>query len=269
MWSDSQIVLYWINSSKKLPQFVSNRVAEIQQSTSMTSWKYCPSGDNPADLLTRGLTADQFNDTLDLWMHGPTWLHVQSQWPTWQQSDVSHLHAIAAVSDIFQPETQTPFTTGLRYVFNISNYSRLNRLLVVTAHVFRFIYNLRHPRQQCTGPISVTELDRARKSWIGDCQKEVYWREITNLVSTSPSKNRLTLVRQLQLLLDNEGIVRCGGRIHNAPVSELTKFPYLLSPTHPFTALVVYSIHIKFYHTGIIGTLTAIRQSYWIPRGRQ
>jgi len=143
---------------------VSNHVAEIQQSASMTSWKYCPSGDNPADLLSRGLTADQFNDTLDLRMYGPTWHHVQSQWPIWQQSDISHLHAIAAVSNIFHPAPQTPFTTGLRYVINISNYSTLNRLLVVTAHVLRFIYNLRHPRQRCTGPISATELNNARKT---------------------------------------------------------------------------------------------------------
>ena len=32
MWSDSQIVLYWIHSSKRLPQFVSHCVTEIQQS---------------------------------------------------------------------------------------------------------------------------------------------------------------------------------------------------------------------------------------------
>jgi len=92
-----------------------------------------------------------------------TWLHVQSQWPIWQQSDISHLHAIAAVSDIFQPVPQTPFTTGLHYVINISNYSTLNCLLMVTAHVLTFIYNLRHPRQRRTGPISATELDRTRK----------------------------------------------------------------------------------------------------------
>ena len=102
-----------------------------------------------------------------------------------------------------------------------------------------------------------------------DCQKEVHWREVTNLTSTSPNKNRFTLVRQLQLFLDKEGILCCGGQIHNAPLSELTKFPYLLPPKHPFTALVIRSIHSKVYHTGTIGTLTAITQSYWIPKGQQ
>ena len=79
MWSDSQIVLYWINSSKRLPQFVSHRITEIQQSTPAIKWKYCPTKDNPADLLTRGLTAEQLHATINLWMHGPAWLHDQQQ----------------------------------------------------------------------------------------------------------------------------------------------------------------------------------------------
>jgi len=37
MWSDSQIVLYWIHSSKHLPQFVSHCVTEIQESLPSTS----------------------------------------------------------------------------------------------------------------------------------------------------------------------------------------------------------------------------------------
>ena len=142
---------------------------------------YCPTGDNPADLLTRGLTTDQFNAILHLWMNGPTWLHVQHQWPTWQQSDISHLHAIAAVSDTFQPEIQTPFTTGLHHVLNISNYSTLNRLLLIKAHVLRFIFNLRHPGHRQTGPISATELDKARKLWIMTVRRQYIGEKLPTL----------------------------------------------------------------------------------------
>jgi len=97
----------------------------------------------------------------------------------------------------------------------------------------------------------------------------VYWKELSNLTNTSQHKKRLPLVRQLRLFLDKEGSIRCGGRIHNAPLTELAKFPYLIPPKHPFTALVVSSVHSSMYHTGVIGTLTAVRQSYWIPAGRQ
>ena len=54
-WSDSQIVIHWLSSTKELKQFVKNRVIEIRKSTSNSTWNYCPSSDNPADLLTRGV----------------------------------------------------------------------------------------------------------------------------------------------------------------------------------------------------------------------
>ena len=271
MWSDSQIVLYWIHSSKRLPQFVSHRVTEIQQSAPSTSWRYCPTSDNPADLLTRGLTDEQFNANINLWMHGPTWIYNQQQWPTWHHSSVSHLHAVAAaaISDEFQPREKPPFTPGLHQIISVSNHSTLSHLLATTAYVRRFIFNLRNLGCKYTGPLTATEMDIARTAWIRDCQREVYWKELSSLTSTSQNKKWLPLVRQLRLFLDKEGITRCGGRIHNAPLTELARFPYLIPPKHPFTALVVLSVHSSMYHTGVIGTLTAIRQSYWIPTGRQ
>jgi len=33
LWSDSQIVLYWIQSSKKLPSFVSHHISEMRSRT--------------------------------------------------------------------------------------------------------------------------------------------------------------------------------------------------------------------------------------------
>ena len=65
--------LHWIHSSKRLPQFVTHRVAEINRLLPSVTWKHCPSGDNPADLLTRGLTFQQFQSS-SLWTRGPKWL---------------------------------------------------------------------------------------------------------------------------------------------------------------------------------------------------
>ena len=45
VWTDSQIVLYWTQSSKKLPTFVAHRVKEIRQLIEMASWKYCPTNE--------------------------------------------------------------------------------------------------------------------------------------------------------------------------------------------------------------------------------
>ena len=59
IWTDSQIVLYWIHSQKILRQFVSTWVNEINNVLPSACWKFCPTNDNPADLLTRGITSDQ------------------------------------------------------------------------------------------------------------------------------------------------------------------------------------------------------------------
>ena len=54
--SDSQIILHWILNQKKLKSFVSSRVQEITNSVPTSAWKYCPTQDNPADLVTKGIT---------------------------------------------------------------------------------------------------------------------------------------------------------------------------------------------------------------------
>ena len=78
-----------------------------------------------------------------------------------------------------------------------------------------------------------------------------------------------TLVKQLRLFLDDRKLMRCGGRIHNALTSDLTKFSYLLPPRHPLTSLITIDTHRKLHHSGVSNTVTALRQVYWIPAIRQ
>lgn len=54
-WSDSTIVLYWIQTSPhKLKTFVANRVSQIQKDIEHGNWRHVPSQDNPADALSKG-----------------------------------------------------------------------------------------------------------------------------------------------------------------------------------------------------------------------
>ena len=58
VWSDSLIVLHWAKSQKQLPPFVHHHINEIQSTLPTAEWRYCPTLENPADLLTRGITTD-------------------------------------------------------------------------------------------------------------------------------------------------------------------------------------------------------------------
>ena len=81
-WGDSQIVLHWLKSTKRLPPFVQHRMAEIRASTAGSTWNFCPTTDNPADLLTRGISFQALNSTDSLWWKGPLWLTTPNTWPT-------------------------------------------------------------------------------------------------------------------------------------------------------------------------------------------
>ena len=63
--------------------------------------------------------------------------------------------------------------------------------------------------------------------------------------------------------------IRCGGRIHNAPTSDISKFPYLLPRHHPVTQMIVMDTHKNLHHGGVSTTVTALRQIFWIPSMRQ
>ena len=86
---------------------------------------------------------------------------------------------------------------------------------------------------------------------------------------TTNSTKRLPLIRQLRLFIDKDHLLHCGGRIYNAPLSEMAKFPLLLPPKHWLTSLIIHSVHIQLFHAGTNSTLTTIRQKFWIPTARQ
>ena len=268
LWTDSQVTLHWIydikHSSASKP-FVSNRVTEITDSFPTTAWAYVPTSSNPADLLTRGISAQQLKSS-QLWAHGPDWLASKENWPTWSPTSVLHVSHLDADS----PSTATSSNNmyplqqpGVHLTIEAARYSSLTRLLTVTAYVLRFCYNLKHKQQRVNGPITAKELSNAKLIWIKTTQQLEYSDDIDNL--RSKSSKRTILVHQLRLFLDDMGFLRCGGRIHNAPISELTKFPYLLSRKQQFTKLLVYATHEKLHHAGLNSTVTALRQMYWIP----
>ena len=74
-WCDSTAVLQILaNSTKRFPTFVANRIATIERMVSPnSSWRRLPTQFNPADLASRGLTAENLvND--QTWLQAPDYL---------------------------------------------------------------------------------------------------------------------------------------------------------------------------------------------------
>lgn len=81
-WTDSTIVLqYIISEEKRFKTFVANRVALIRDASNPQQWRNVSSEMNPADDLSRGLTADEIL-TKSRWVNGPSFLwNERYTWP--------------------------------------------------------------------------------------------------------------------------------------------------------------------------------------------
>ena len=246
LWSDSQIVLYWILNQRKLKPFVASRIQEFNNSVSASSWRYCPTQDNPADLLTRGITYKAFAQC-KLWKCGPSWISNRKHWPEWNSAVTLNIQVDTdELTEVTEPPAKPPLEMpGLHQIMHITNYSSLLKLLHVSAYILRFLMNSKQTdvSQRRLGPLLPDELTKVSQAWIHSCQQTTFANEFINLQSRSVNTRRLPLVRQLRLFLDNKGIIRCGGRIHNAPLDDSTKFPALLPKEHPLTKLIVYAVH--------------------------
>ena len=71
LWTDRQVVLDWLSTTKKQPVFVANRLNEILASTDAYQWKHVTTKENPADHGTRCLNPDEIPAK---WLTAPAFL---------------------------------------------------------------------------------------------------------------------------------------------------------------------------------------------------
>ena len=112
------------------------------------------------------------------------------------------------------------------------------------------------------------ELNRAEILWIRSVQAQRFQKEISYLKGHS-NKVKPPYIDQFNLFLDNQNLLKCRGRINNANLLASEKNPVLLPFRHPFVKLLVTDAHYRMKHGGINTISVALRERYWILRGRQ
>lgn len=260
-WSDSTIVLGWIKTSKKnLKQFVYNRVNEITQYSQPCLWNYVPTDLNPADIGSRGMTAEQLKLS-HLWWEGPHFLHqTDIQWPIQPQD----IHAKNL------PETRISCHLSeleARENDYTHKYSKFGKLQRVTAYLHRFIHNCRYPSNRITGFLTLSEINLATETLCKIVQKQVFQKQYMLLKNKGmlPIKDKLL---NLSPFIDNANLLRVGGRLSSSNYDYDTKHPILLHASHHITKMIVEHYHRVFLHAGPQLLLATLRHKYWIINGR-
>ena len=228
---------------------------------------YCPTDPNPADLLTRGIRAEEFTNSR-LWDKGPDWLTNKNNYPIQPLATSTMLLTDVEEKDVGTSEILVTKTDSIHNLIDIDRFSRYRKLLRVTAYVMRFIQNCRPPTiSDRTVKLSVKELKDAESVWLRSCQATTYGAESTCF---KDGKRNLPLVRQLQLFHDDDSYIRSGGgRIHNTPLPEQTRFPFLLLANHQLTRFIIMDAHERLLHAGTSALITHMRRKFWVPSIRQ
>ena len=262
-YSDSKVALYWIKGvNKEWRPFVENRVNQVRKLVPPERWEHCSGRDNPADLPSRGITPAELAGS-KLWRYGPEWLvHRQAS----KENDISEMpeECLREIKMSCHPTYNLVVTSdskGLSTIVCCENFSRLQRLLRVTAYMLRFIDVLKGRIKKINITLSweltAVELGKAENLWIIESQKCV--KEDRNFTSWQ---------KQFGLFLD-EGVWRCKGRLGNAEIPYSARHPALLHKRHHITLLIIRDAHQRVLHNGVKETLTEIRSKFWIIRGRQ
>ena len=260
-WSDSTITLNWIKSHpSKWHTFVANRVSDIQTHSDLNEWFHVRSHDNPADLLSRGMTSSTLAESY-LWWHGPSWLSQDnSKWP--RQS-----YQIAQIK-LLEMKQGVTIITKTQNVFLFERFSTLTKLQRVTSWCLRFISNCRKSHfDRQTGPISTAELNSTLMRLIKSSQEQCFATELQKLkmASLQPFKSNIL---SLNPFLDSNNLIRVGGRIRASNFSFDKKHPIILPKNHILTNLIIVHEHIRLLHCGPQGVLSSLRERYWPLGGK-
>ena len=244
-WTDSSIVLCWLSGQPTdWKVFVTNRVSFIMQATSPNTWMHVPTGENPADCASRGMMPEELLK-YQLWWSGPDWLAMEPV-------TIPHQPAkgMLVVPEQRPVHALVPTSSVATEIIKLS--SNYFTILAITAWVLRFCQRIKRGQpspEQKTRLLTRDEISAAEKWLLREAQKRAYPRERGALLKGDqiPSSSPL---RALAPFLDEEGLLRVGGRLQHSSLSKFQRHPIIANSKDELTITYVAHMHVSLCHCG-------------------
>ncbi len=259
-WTDSTCVRHWVRQTASFHKpFVANRIGEIQTETEPQEWRHLPGVLNPADEATRAELTTSNPLVTTRWIEGPSFLRLpEDQWPP-------DLQAQRCLEEIRPKYEFATFHVGVKATpgewFDATRYSDLQKARRVMAYVILATQLLR--RQTGTRMLTVSLFSKADNYLAKMAQEASYPLERKGTIKASSP------IATLSPFLDEDGLLRVGGRLAESALEYGAKHPVILPPAHPYTQLVIADYHQQTNHAGANYVLGLSRARFWIVRGRE
>ncbi|XP_015604454.1 uncharacterized protein LOC107272139 [Cephus cinctus] len=228
--------------------------------TSINEWNHVGTKENPADLLSRGVTPNDLKGS-ELWWNGPRWLQDDDK----TQSEIQKVDENEIYEVIKPVLIAMPIQNGID---PFAKFSMFNKLVRVVARCIRFARACKQESEQkLSGPLSSEELEHARKCIIKKEQRSAFFKELGALREGGEISKKSRL-KSINPFISDDGLLRVGGRLQNSHLQHDAKHLIVLPHRSRFTDLIIEHEHRRILHAGVGATLAAVRQSYWPPRAR-
>ena len=188
---------------------------------------------NPADLATRSVDAQNLSSSM--WHHGPTFLHHQ-------EASVNTNASLASETAEDDPEVRPVVQVLATQIIpdkplRTSCFSRFSRWATLVSAIGRLLSFVQSHHQKSLEKSSTTEgtkptssaslLNRAKFLIKQNVQYEAYEQEISCL-NNSDGMPKTSPLLKLSPVVDNDGLVRVGGRLQRASLSYEESHPLIL-----------------------------------------
>ena len=268
-YSDSKVVLgYLFNETRAYRKYVERRVNELRRCAPASQWHYVGTLDNPADLATRPLSPNALFESN--WIDGPPFLWEPSFVP---EPYVNRKSPEPLPEEVMQIQTMITHAGNKVHPF-FEKGRTFNQLITLFMALLRFKHNVIRRRQQVNGvPAAQMEpwpnRECAVRLLVRAAQSDAY-ACVRDTLAHGKQVPEHHPVSTLAPRLDQDQLMRVGGRLHHAKMPLAHKHPYLIPKGHPVATAIVNHFHSLTYHQGRHITHGAIiKHGYFLEGSRR
>lgn len=306
-WTDSKISLAWIqNVNEEFETFIENRVIEIRKNVKPNLWNYCNTKANPADIITRISSSNNFSDN-PLWWKGPDFIKNNNFEEMYKKDQVkiNSTNVSLLCNHLLCNNTEYPCEPAstcepTQNDVNLDNHVHVQESYVnsiIQKKAVLSITKIEKEKENIENIIDINSFSSYKKllrvtAWvkrfIENIRKKIKSEELNlfSFISTDELYNvKLLWIKANQYSLpkdqyfkdlentlnlrETNSLLRVTSRLSNAKTLPYNlKEPLLLNRSHRLTYLIIIDAHQRVKHNGLNHTLSEIRKEYWIPRGK-
>lgn len=269
-WTDSKVVLGYINNeSRRFHVFVSNRIQEVHDHTNSSQWRYVESKENPADEASRGMKAQELQQSR--WILGPAFLwNKEDKWlaANCRGSTFDVAHDDPEVKKCVVMATMTsPVNDIEERIGNFSEWHRAKRAVALCTRYIKKLKDRVSKKATQETQVTVEDLKKASTVMIRAAQTRAFQEEKIELSKKTHLKTN-SAISKLDPFVDSNGLLRVGGRLKYANLNDDVKHPIILPKNSHVTSLLIRDFHERTLHQGKGITLNEIRSNgFWVIGG--